>query len=300
MLLKSEKEARFYSASLCLLILAQLGLGNDPIRANTAGIALVQASEAFIGAPYSSHQSVLLRPLDKAPQFDCQTLVEATLSRVMSRGQQDYYHHLHQLRYFKKPETEAYRRHFMSSDWLPNLWQKQVLIDETAKLFPKAKTISRRIDKVQWFLKTKEKRDHEAFTKSGLPQTPQARLAFIPISELYHETRETVALFPGSNDPVNLVKARAKLKPLAAKIPTGALLVFVSRNPDRFIEKIGSPLIVGHLGIAVRKDQKLFLRHADLPRDTVIDIPLETFLRSNSHKYQGIHISTYQANANKL
>ncbi len=250
--------------------------------------SLEASSSVFLGAPYSSRSEKLLLKLNESPSFDCQTLVEASISLAISKTEKEYYENLVKIRYFSKVKSEANRKHFISSDWIPELLKNHILEDITTSIYPSAREIKIKIEKIKWFKKTKTSKEMKAFLKSSLPKSPIGKLKYIPIEQLSSEEIISLYIFGDKSTPFH--KKTPQLGKIFDKIPSGSILLFLSKHPDKYSTNIGSPLLVTHMGIAIKRPGTVYLRHADLPRNAVMDIPLSIFLRSNRNKFLGISV----------
>jgi hypothetical protein len=214
------------------------------------------------------------------------------MSLALSQTADEYNSMLQKIRYFGGHSTEASRKHFISADWLPDLIEKKLIEDITQDIYSDAKKVTQTVTKLRWFEKTKDKDELESFKKSGLPHNVEASLFYISIEKLFQDEVQALNIFPeDKNKEAPFRRKLAIPTKLVAKIPDGAILSFIARDPDSYIEKIGSPLLVAHIGIAVKKRNRVYLRHADLPRGSVLDLPLETFLRSTAKRFRGVNIS---------
>jgi hypothetical protein len=85
--------------------------------------------------------------------------------------------------------------------------------------------------------------------------------------------------------PVEAVRTayipRAQVGQLQARLPDGGILLFVLDRPG---------IVAGHLGFLVRREGKMYFRHASQTRKQVIDEPLTTYLARAPKKFVGVKV----------
>lgn len=204
-------------------------------------------------------------PLVRFDEFDCTTYVETILAGMMSATSDEFESRLMRLRYKDGHVSFVSRNHFPSLDWLPNNQDK--LVDITAIVAGdavlEAKTI---IDKAAWYQHLKDNVIHcDSATSEDCQsllaqlqaegqafQPESASLLYVPFTHLFH----------GENREVNHA--------LLERIPSGSVINMV--RPDWALKKwIGTNMNVSHQGIAIRKNDTLYLRHASVVHKKVLD-----------------------------
>lgn len=85
--------------------------------------------------------------------------------------------------------------------------------------------------------------------------------------------------------PVEAVRTayipRAQVAQLQDRLPDGGILMFVLNQPG---------IVAGHLGFLVRREGKVYLRHASQTRKQVIDEPLTTYLARAPKSFVGVKV----------
>lgn len=214
------------------------------------------ASHAMLGTPYlhSPLGEGAGAPVDPDPRVrfdhvDCVTFVEQSLALGHTNTLAEATALLDRLRYEdgKAPSFGA-RLHFFEAEWLPAMRARGYLEEATRALFPTtAKTATVTFTQEDW-----EKR-------TGFREFPLAW------ADAPHGTF--------SIDFLPLAEAQAK----AQSLPDGLVLSIVRE------ERPGDPTIVSHVGlVVVAPDGSRLLRHAALSNKTVIDEPIEAFLRRHA------------------
>lgn len=212
-------------------------------------------------------------PLVRFDAFDCTTYVETVLAGAFSNTQPVFMYHLRQLRYRQGEVDFAARNHFPSADWIPN--NQAYLTDISAQVagdeLQFAHTV---IDKQAWYqhmdsrnfhcpLATQQQCDEllQALRQLGEGIAPQSvSTAYVPIKALYAGlTIEGEAQWTGLNEA------------LLARIPSGSVISVV--RPDWALKKwIGTNMNISHQGFAIRKNGRLYLRHASQENGQVMDV----------------------------
>lgn len=237
-------------------------------------------SQVFIGAPYAGgslgegEQGIYDQdPLVRFGEFDCTTYVETILAGALSQSADDFMSNLMSLRYKNGHVAFTQRNHFPSLDWIPNNQDK--LEDITGGVAQNslmtAKTI---IDKRAWYQKKGKKFFHcdddssvhcdallAQFHKEGDAFSPEiATIDYVPLTALY----SAVGVDADNSDEKKIDRS------LLARIPSGSVITMV--RPGWALKKwIGTNMNVSHQGLAIRKDGQLFLRHASVLYQKVID-----------------------------
>jgi hypothetical protein len=216
-------------------------------------------------------------PLVRFDEFDCTTYVETVLAGVMSESTSVFMSNLMALRYKGGQVSFVTRNHFPSVDWIPNNQNKldDITTLVAGRFVQVAKTT---IDKSAWYKKIANKviscddpfacADLQAqLGAEGNIFSPEVTtLNYVPLTALFLGDDE----FKGSK--------RLNLS-LLDKIPSGSVISMV--RPDWSLKKwIGTNMNVSHQGIAIRKDDQLFLRHASERYGKVLD---ENFAEYFSH-----------------
>ncbi|ETX10818.1 hypothetical protein MUS1_12640 [Marinomonas ushuaiensis DSM 15871] len=253
-------------------------------------------SQVFVGAPYvagslgEGEQGKYDKdPLVRFGEFDCTTYVETILAGAMSQSVGDFMPNLMSLRYKDGNVAFTARNHFPSLDWVPNNQDKLEDITKTVA-HGSLMTAKTTIDKAPWYQKMEKKNLHcdddsstycdvllVQFHKEGDVFSPEiATIDYVPITALYSmaENFDAEGLNAKNSD-----KEKEINRSLLDRIPSGSVITMV--RPDWVLKKwIGTNMNVSHQGFAIRKDGQLFLRHASVLHQKVVD---ENFVDYFSH-----------------
>ncbi|MCL1785659.1 MAG: DUF1460 domain-containing protein, partial [Alphaproteobacteria bacterium] len=69
-----------------------------------------------------------------------------------------------------------------------------------------------------------------------------------------------------------------------SKIPSGSVIGIVWKNPI-VGDKLGSDVLLSHIGLVIRKDGELVVRHASQPARRVIEQPFDEFLDKQTARW---------------
>jgi hypothetical protein len=242
-------------------------------------------SKVFMGAPYAGgtlgegEQGQYDKdPLVRFGEFDCTTYVETILAGAMSSSVDDFMPNLMNLRYKNGDVTFTSRNHFPSLDWIPNNQDK--LEDITRSVAQSAlMTATTTIDKTSWYQKMEKKNLHcdddlSAYCDALLAQLHKEGDAFSPeIATIdYVSLTGLYSVVDGiDGDDIDIsTKGKETNLSLLDRIPSGSVITMV--RPDWALKKwTGTNMNVSHQGFAIRKDGQLFLRHASVLYQKVID-----------------------------
>lgn len=211
---------------------------------------LLEFSEGFVGTPYLASPLGEGEGVDPDPRIrfdavDCLTFVEEAMAMSLARSADELLPRLDSVRY-AKGRSYGERNHLMEADWLPANLRKGYLRELTAEVGGSdVIRATKKLSARTWASKTS--------LALALPKERQA------VGEL----------------PLLLVPWE-KLLVRAKSAPSGALLL-VAREERELL-----PTRISHLGILVRRGDKLFLRHASRSLGRVLDEPLESFWTRHS------------------
>lgn len=249
---------------------------------------IVEISSEFLGLSYSNAEPAPMKVFEEISGLNCMTYVETVMSIARPGSPEE---NLKGIRYYEAKTDEVYRKHFISADWLPHNRKLGFLKDITKNVYPGAKVAHATIDKILWFKKSKDRKVARAFEQSGLKKLLDAKILYIPIEDLIGADDASKEMVRGRTK-IKINAQRLSLsKKIASKIPNGAILTLIYRDSEEYKDKIGSAILVGHIGFSVRKDGELFIRHADQPRKIIMDLPLSVFLNSVKKKFKGVNVS---------
>ncbi|WCN09801.1 N-acetylmuramoyl-L-alanine amidase-like domain-containing protein [Marinomonas mediterranea] len=252
-------------------------------------------SETLLGAKYEdgslgegAHGVYDTDPLIRFDVFDCTTYVEAVVAGAMSQSKATFEKNLKQLRYKNGQVEFIYRNHFPSLDWIPNNQDK--LTDITHLVAPDDVQLAQAtIDKPSWYKNMKANRlkcesEHSLSCKQRLAQLQQegrhfqpenSTIAYVPLSAIYlkeDKLKESKSKEGESKD----VNGNSINHRILDRIPSGSVISMV--RPNWNIKKwIGTNMNVSHQSIAIRKGDRLYLRHASQTHKHVIDEDFITY-----------------------
>lgn len=259
-------------------------------------LALEKRSAHWIGQPYMPH------PLGEGDEgqidrqvrfrvdgFDCQTYVETTLAQVMAGEDGDWHKVLDILRYGGREPSYAHRLHFVSADWNPWLHELSVLEDMTPQLAVagvKGRMVSATLAPQAWFVATQcqgnlDLCQGKQTLVSAWPDQRWVSLYVLPIQGLCDD--------------------QGNLRPTwVAALPSVSVVEWVSLEPDHWRERIGSPLLVEHMGFLFKRGDRVWFRHASTTSHQVEDIDLVDYLkrRQDDGAVIGLHVEALRAQVN--
>jgi len=204
-------------------------------------------SKLFLGTPYGEGPLGEGSGIEPAPRWrtdsvDCQTFVETVLAMANSTSLEQAKLVLDDLRYAKAPLSFATRNHFTEAQWLPANIGKGYLQEATSELDPDAPKETLVLHRAQWSRVAGLQRLEPADIPEG-----KFSLRYLPLAEALQKAPRFT---PGS-----------------------VILVVREEDPARVVR-------VSHMGLVVRGEAGLVVRHAALGDDhRVIDEPLARFLQ---------------------
>ena len=268
------------------------------LTTNTHSIRLNTISKSFLGTPYElgslgegENGEYDQYPLYRLNSFDCLTFVETTIALALSNNPQQFKKKIIQLRYKNGHIAFINRNHFTELDWNINNQKQGFLQDITANFHDatgssviKYATVT--IDKANWYqyltsnnIRLKQPLDitpakHlQQLRAAGAQFKPKTiKVAYIPLN----------ILFDKHNHP-NLYVFK--------QIPTGSVLQIIRPNWNTK-ERIGTDMVISHLGFVFVHNNQLRFRHASSTQKAVVDNSLISYLRTakQSPTIKGIHI----------
>lgn len=269
---------------------------------------ITRLSSILLGAPYAdgalgegSEGLFDQDPLYRFDEFDCTTYVETVLAGALSNSPSDFLTILDHIRYKDGDVAFIKRNHFPSADWFPN--NRNILTDITKKIAGKQTKEARAvIDKKSWYRhmtmdnlqltsanEAQKRLFLHALHHAGDGFKPQiAKIDYVPLTALF---------VPVKNNSGQVVGSKVNLA-ILKKIPTGSIISMI--RPNWNLKKvIGTNMNVSHQAILVRKEGKLYLRHASEIKGKVVD---QNFVRylfhyRNSPTLKGFNVAVLKANA---
>lgn len=211
---------------------------------------LVQSSQQFLGVPYQfsplgEGKGVDSDPLFRNDSVDCLTFIEQSMALALSPKASQALPVLNRIRYRSEVLYED-RNHLMEAEWIPNNLAKGFIRDVT------------RIVGGSEAVETFKQITAETWT------SPSSQALHLPVQ------RQPIGNYPLEIIPIE------KFLDLSGKIVSGTLLFVVRKERPLKVTRIT------HGGILVRKQLKLFIRHAAKSRyGRVVDEPIESFVDHN-------------------
>ena len=235
---------------------------NNTIDAMSFEQRLDYFSNQFLGLPYCAGAlgegpdgQYAKNPLYRFDAFDCLTYVNTVLALSLADELTNFEQWMLRLNYYDAEPCYFKRYHFMSIDWNPVNQRAGFIEDITATIcdplgHPLYKTATALIDKPQWF-------QHQGISSVIASQfKPQhAQLNFIPL-------------------PLDRV--------YDTQIPNAVIIEIVRHNWG-MQEKIGTELLVSHLGLVFRRGHQLLFRHASSLQKEVVEVSLHEYLEQQQN-----------------
>lgn len=223
---------------------------------------LEYTSRLFLGRPYcvgalgEGEAGVYDQsPTYREDAFDCLTYVNTVLAHAFNP--QQVQQQLLELNYYDAHACYLKRFHFMSVDW-NKMNQHSGFIEDITPQFmnemgePVYKTVSTLIDRPQWF-------KQQGVAEQSLQQVTAELgvIAYIP-KELLLNTASPY---------------------LYKQLPDYAIIEIVRRDWG-LRPKIGTELLVSHLGFVFRRDGMIYFRHASSIAKQVVEVILTDYIAS--------------------
>jgi hypothetical protein len=245
-------------------------------------------SHYFLGRPYivnpqgEGDQGEIDRaPLYRFDGFDCVTFVNNILALSRSNNMNAFQHELLKINYYNSIPRFENRFHFMSVDWNPQNQKNNILKEVTETFLDKnnqkiAVYAEGDIDKPGWFLKRSENASVDQANKlreyAKKFKIEFVRLPYLPLS----------TLLDSNKNPNDFI---------FNQVPHASVIEIVRPNWN-LKEKIGTNLHVSHVGFAIRKNDRLYFRHASSEEKCVVEILLSDYLKNylDSATIKGIHV----------
>lgn len=236
---------------------------------------IVKLSAAFLNQPYQLEAlgegvdgQYNQKPLYRADAFDCETYVETVLALALANNLSTFQGMLKNIRYKNGVVAFEHRNHFTSADWIPNNQRLGIIKDLTAEIAGEDIKISHvYMDRQNWYrhlsltrivllnanVMQRIKKWQQLRSLAKAQVNSMARIDYIPLDLLL-------------SDPQ-----------VEKKIPNAALIFLVLENP-RSKKIIGTENNISHMGFAIWKNGRLYLREASIHGEHVIDVPLLRYL----------------------
>ena len=217
--------------------------------------SILSISEGFIEKPYVYDPLGELGdnlPLIRADAFDCVTFVDTVLSLSLAKDVGHFEHIWHKMRYQSQQSSRLERNHFTELHWLDNMqpWLK------SCQALPGVKKAVATIDVGAWYGWYCRTFGYSCMSHEKSPSNEVA-LTYVP-SETWMEGR---------------IDARKML-------PKVMVVMVVNRANQQLKDKIGTDMLVSHMGFLYQSDQGLRLRHASSIFKKVVDVDFIDYVAS--------------------
>ena len=247
--------------------------------------------KSFAWAPLgeSNHDFYDSKPSYRSDAFDCMTFVTTILAMSTAHDIHDFHRNMAWLNYHDGKQRFLKRRHFPSMDWNPALMQKGLLKDINTMLAKKVdpmmlKTQSAWINKPHWYHTLHAKKVALASGKK-INQHWQQDIASLS----GHHVKLAYVDKAYLKDPKNLEK-------LEQSLPDGASVIeWVIKRPKVFEAKIGSAMLIAHMGIVFKSKDKANFYHAYWRAGKVIRLPFAYMVQKLPNSIAGISVYAIQA-----
>ncbi len=218
-------------------------------------------------------------PLFRFDLFDCTTFVETVLALASSSASDDFVKTIKKIRYKRNIISFSERNHFPILDWMNNGYQKGLFTNISRRVAGSAlKSIKMVSDKKKWILNMSDK-DINCSGKGCGDLTELFKLAkkfkpevvdvhWVPYSFIFQQTKNGYYF----NDLF--------LKNIPKVSFFNSILV-----PQKNIPAIATKMAVRHQGVLIKRDGRLYVRHAYIGSKKVEEIPaLDFFLKAYLNK----------------
>jgi hypothetical protein len=220
-------------------------------------------------------------PIYRTDKFDCMTFVSTVLALVESNNLSQFQTNIKKVRYQDSEVTYFTRNHFTSVDWNKTNIFNGYILDITERIvdtrgYPIEKDANTVINKPGWY-RSRTTNSIKYFTRLSATKT---RTLLNKLHRYAYKTRrEKVVMYYLPIKKFFYGNGKA-IKFMFKQIPSGSIIEIIRPNWN-LISKIGTRLMVSHLGFAIRTEHGLMFRHASTTSHRIVDVPLEDYLRDN-------------------
>ena len=267
-----------------LLLVLLLFISSIPVYGSISR-RVEQISGRFIGThyvldPFGEGQTGKYDrdPVYRFDAFDCTTYVETVLALALSRQNdfQDFLHTIQGIRYKNGEVSYTMRNHFPETDWIPNNTRAGYVHDLTRQIAGpfKVDVAEALIDKLSWY-------EHKKADQINVPGISKEQRTSL-LNELHAEGRvygTELSVMPYISIETFFPHGRANRK-LFRRIPSGIVMNVIRPNWD-LTSTEGTHLNVSHQALVIRKNGKLYVRHATTGTFMrVVEQPFRNYLRA--------------------
>jgi hypothetical protein len=235
-------------------------------------------SAALLGRPYQAGAlgegfsgQFDQNPLYRFDYFDCETYVDTVIALALANSFNDFKKKINRIRY-KGAQIDFFQRnHFPSADWIPTN-KRNGYIRELTYLIAGSKTqrTSAWLDRRNWY-------QHLNIERIQLPafSTSEKEAQLVSLKQAGEKVKEEGEINIAYIPVLEILQNEA----LQDKIPTGSLIFLVGHD-DYLTHQIGTQMNVLHMGFAIWHDGQLYLRMASSRAERVLDVPLQSYLKT--------------------
>lgn len=256
-------------------------------------------SHAFLNKPYErgalgegESAEFDQSPLYRTDAFDCETFIDTVLALTLAKNLHQFKNFINKIRYKNGQINFLYRNHFAELDWNQN--NHQYLTDITTTFFNEKQELIAKfaitiINKPSWYqhltinhikinniINNYDRQQLLTKLHNLSNQLPisTATTPYLPFTQLFDQ-----------NGHANQF--------IFNQIPNGAIIEIVRPNWE-LKNVIGTNLNISHMGLIIKKNHQLFIRHASTITNTVTDMDLIDYLAqarlNNTIKGINIHV----------
>ena len=228
---------------------------------------IIKISYKFLEKPYAlgplgEEKGIDSDPLYREDKFDCLTFVETVLAKLYSKDE-NIVSIMNKIRYKNGFVSFETRNHFQNPDWIRN---NKDIVENVSNNISKSvlkKNASKSIinlDKKSWFKKN--------YNIDVNIQTETVSLDFIRLDDFKNNMEKFISFID---------------KPY---------IFMTVINDNKLKEKIGTEADVLHTGFLIKKNDKLYLRHASSVAGKVVDNDFEKYIEKiqKNPKYLGFSL----------
>ena len=247
---------------LCLYLISSVTAAQN-MHVLASKHSIDQITEQLLGTPYLNNPLPDKENLLQTKSFDCMTFVNTVLALSTSLPQfaNDQ---LLRLRYHSRPPSLEGRNHFVSVDWLPWLHKHRFIKNTTEKIA------------TQWHIPT--------HTREGL----------IDRQSWFQKQHQYTTHIPKQHTIINYIDKDILVTQSPenlAQIPSGTIIIFIIAPSKQTQQKLGTDLLVSHMGFVIQSHQKTWLVHASSQAKKVTKTSLYDYLKKRHPQkiWLGVH-----------
>ena len=251
-------------------------------------------SALFLKSPYEAfllgegnHAVLVHKPLYRLDKFDCQTFVESVLALYRTPDIQHFTETYKSIKYHNNDYRFVGRNHFTSIQWNTNAHAQALTQDITHKLSSNATYQHTCIDIPAWYEKLATN-DTVWMHYSNAHLTPETQQLLRTYAKTSTATLSKLSYLPSKH----LLDANGHIQSsIYAKLPATSIVEIVRHHwPNKNL--LGTELDISHMGLLLKHNNTLILRHASEREGKVVDIDFARYVQSlqTQASFAGIHV----------